>query len=136
MIRCSKKGKELLGRKNNNIFILPLLFSFMTDCIFCKIARKEIKAEIVEESDNFIVFPDVHPKVKGHILIIPKKHFVNIMDLPSDLASELFDLIKRIAQKKLREGFEGFNLIMNNGSCAGQVVMHAHIHFLPRKKKR
>ena len=103
-------------------------------CIFCKIASKEISAEIVEESDNFIAFLDASPASEGHTLISPKKHFTNIMDLPSDLGSEMVDIIKRVAEKRLRDGAEGFNLIMNNFPAAGQVVMHAHFHIIPRKK--
>ena len=106
----------------------------MSDCIFCKIAKKEIKAEIVEESENFVAFPDSNPIGKGHTLIIPKKHFVNVMDLPVDLTSEMIDVVKRVAEKKLKQGFEGFNLVMNNFEAAGQIVMHAHLHLLPRKK--
>jgi len=104
------------------------------DCVFCKIARKEIPVKLVYESENFIAFLDVHPKVKGHTLIIPKKHFVNIIDLPSDLGSELLDVIKRVFEIRQEEGAEGFNLIMNNFPAAGQLVIHAHLHFLPRKK--
>ncbi len=100
-------------------------------CIFCQIAKKKIKADVVYESDNFLAFPDAHPKVLGHTLIVPKKHFTNIVDLPSDLGSELLDVIKRIFKIKK---CEGFNLIMNNFPAAGQLVMHAHLHFLPRKK--
>ena len=101
------------------------------DCVFCKIVRKELQVKIVYESENFLAFPDAHPKVPGHTLIIPKKHFISIIDLPSDLGSELLDVIKRIFEIKK---CEGFNLIMNNFPAAGQLVMHAHMHFLPRKK--
>ena len=104
------------------------------DCIFCKMAKKEVKVEIIEESENFFVFPDANPVGPGHTLIVPKKHFVNIMDLPSDLAEEMIDVVKRVAEKKLKEGFEGFNLVMNNFEAAGQAVMHAHLHLVPRKK--
>ncbi len=104
------------------------------DCIFCKIARKEVPVEIVEENDNFIAFPDAHPVSRGHTLLIPRKHFVNILDLPSDMASEMIDMIKIVAEKRLKEGAEGFNLMMNNFSAAGQEVMHAHLHIVPRRK--
>jgi len=104
------------------------------ECIFCKIARREIKTEIVDESENFIAFPDANPIAEGHTLIVPKRHFTNLMDLPSDLGSELIDMVKRVSEKKMKEGFEGFNLVMNNFPAAGQVVMHAHIHLIPRKK--
>ena len=68
----------------------------MVDCIFCKIARKEIKVKIIEESDNFLAFPDANPKVERHTLIISKKHFSNIVDLPALLGNELLDMIKKV----------------------------------------
>jgi len=104
------------------------------NCIFCKIARKEIKSEIVYESENFIAFPDANPKAEGHTLIIPKKHFTNIIDLPCSLGSELIDMIKKVAEIRFKQGAEGFNLINNCGQSAGQAVMHVHFHLLPRKK--
>jgi len=106
----------------------------INDCIFCKIAKKEIKVDILEENDNFIAFPDANPITGGHTLIIPKKHFLNILDLPSSLGTELLSIIKKVSEEKLKEGFEGFNIFMNNLPEAGQVVMHAHIHIIPRKK--
>ena len=105
------------------------------ECIFCKIARKEIPAEIVLETGNFIAMPDIHPKVKGHTLILPKKHFTSLIDMPSSLGSELLDIIKKVFELKVKEGAEGFNIVMNNLPAAGQIVMHAHLHLLPRKAK-
>ena len=106
----------------------------MGDCIFCRIASGEIPAEIVYESNNFIAFPDAHPKCKGHTLIIPKKHFTNILDLPDSSGSELIETIKKVATIRLKQGAGGFNIIINTGKEAGQVVMHLHVHLLPRKK--
>jgi len=106
----------------------------MNDCIFCKIARREIPVEIIYEGDNFIAFPDANPCSKGHTLIIPKKHFVNIIELPAILGNELLDVIKKVAEIRFKEGAEGFNVIVNNGKEAGQVVMHLHVHVIPRKK--
>lgn len=106
----------------------------MEDCIFCKIARKEIKTEIVLETSNFIAFPDANPKTKGHTLIIPKKHFSNIIDMPDSFGPEFLEAVKKVAELRLREGADGFNLINNCGKAAGQIVMHVHFHFLPRRK--
>lgn len=106
----------------------------MNDCIFCKIARKEISAEIFYESDNFIAFLDANPCSKGHTLIIPKKHFFNLIELPAILGNELLDVIKKVAEMRFKDGAEGFNVIVNNGKEAGQVVMHLHVHVIPRKK--
>ena len=107
----------------------------MKDCIFCKIAKKEIPSKIIYENDNFVAFPDINPKVKEHTLIVTKKHFVNTLDLPESLGSELLEIIKNVAGKFLKEkDIEGFNIVQNNFPAAGQIVMHTHFHFLPRRK--
>ena len=106
----------------------------MKECVFCKIARKEIPVEIIEESENFLAFPDKNPIAKGHTLIISKKHFSNIIDLPCILGSELLGMIKTIVEKRIKEKAEGFNIATNIGQAAGQVVMHIHVHIIPRKK--
>ncbi|MEM3113313.1 MAG: HIT domain-containing protein [Candidatus Pacearchaeota archaeon] len=106
------------------------------NCIFCKIADKEIKVEIIYENDNFIAFPDVHPKVEGHTLIVSKKHFINSFDLPSTLGNELLEIVKEVVRIKMEEdkSIGGFNIVQNNFPTAGQVVMHTHFHILPRRK--
>tara|TARA_Y100000310_G_C20051563_1_gene520807 strand:+ start:76 stop:471 length:396 start_codon:yes stop_codon:yes gene_type:complete len=118
-----------------NIFKVCFFLVFMTsDCVFCKIVKGEIEMDFIYEDDNFVAFPDASPQTEGHLLIVPKKHFINIMDLPSSLGRELLDAVKNVAEKKFKEGFDGFNIVQNNFPSAGQVVMHAHFHFLPRKK--
>jgi histidine triad (HIT) family protein len=103
------------------------------ECIFCRIVKGEIKAEKIGESENFMAIKDVNPKVEGHTLIIPKQHWITIMDIPESYGKELLGFIKRMCSKLMRElNAEGFNLEMNNFESAGQVVMHAHIHILPR----
>ena len=105
------------------------------DCIFCKIISKEIETEIVYEDDNFIGILDNNPRAEGHTLIIPKKHFRNLLDLPNTLGNELLEAIKKISLKLIEEGkAEGVNVISNNESVAGQIVFHTHIHIIPRKK--
>ena len=105
------------------------------NCIFCKIAKGEIKTEKIKESNNFIAILDTHPKTPGHTLIIPKKHFVTLLDIPNNLSEELLTFTKQVASKILdnKKG-DGFNILMNNLQCAGQVVMHAHMHIIPRKE--
>ena len=105
------------------------------NCIFCKIARKEAKAQFISETNNFIAILDANPKSEGHALIIPKKHYVTLLDIPNTLAKEMLELIKLISSKILeKKQGDGFNVIMNNLAPAGQVVMHAHIHIIPRKE--
>ena len=107
----------------------------MNNCVFCKIVKEEIKAEKVGESESFIAIRDAHPAVEGHTLIIPKKHFVTLLDIPNKFGNELLEFEKKISGELMsdKKG-DGFNLIMNNLEVAGQVVMHAHIHVIPRKE--
>ena len=107
----------------------------MTDCVFCKIAKGEIPAKRIYENDNFFSIPDMHPRTKGHSLVISKKHFETILDIPSSLGQELLDCIKHTAIKLMDENkAEGVNIINNNFEAAGQVVKHVHLHVIPRKK--
>ena len=105
------------------------------DCIFCKIIQGKIKAERIAESNNFLAILDANPRTKGHTLIIPKKHFVTLLDIPNNLGEELLTFTKQITSRILdnKQG-NGFNIIMNNLECAGQVIKHAHIHILPRNE--
>ena len=105
------------------------------DCIFCKIISGEIPAEKVLEDDNFIVIKDAHPKTSGHSLVISKKHYKTLLDIPASLLGGYLETVKSAALGLIdSEKAEGFNLIMNNYEVAGQVVPHAHIHVVPRKK--
>lgn len=107
----------------------------MKDCIFCKIAKKEMKSDFVMESNNFIAIRDIHPRANGHTLVIPKQHYVTLLDIPNKIGDELLEFSKKVANELLQEKYgEGFNLVMNNLQVAGQVVMHAHIHIIPRKE--
>lgn len=105
------------------------------DCIFCKIINGEVKTDFIYENDNFVAFLDKNQDIKGHALVIPKKHFINTLDLPSSLGSELLDAVKGVVNFNFKDkSVEGFNLIQNNFPVAGQIVMHAHYHILPRRK--
>lgn len=105
----------------------------MQDCIFCKIERGEIPCVKVYETQDVLAFLDLAPVHKGHTLIIPRKHVVNILDLSTDMASSLQGAIQAIGYAFLRGlKADGFNLGMNNYKAAGQLVMHAHYHLIPR----
>lgn len=105
------------------------------DCIFCKIVNGEIPSEKTYEDDNFIAFLDINPKAEGHTVIVSKKHFRNLLDMPTTLGNEMLDAVKNVALDLIKNGnAEGFNLVVNNEPAAGQIVFHAHCHILPRKK--
>lgn len=102
----------------------------MTDCIFCKIAKKEIPAEVVLEKERVMAFTDIRPKAPFHALIIPKEHIASVMDLDSSrpgLPGELVITAKEIAKLK---NLEGYKLIFNVGRKGGQIVDHVHLHLL------
>lgn len=104
-----------------------------SDCIFCKIAGGEIPSATLYENNDFRVIFDIAPASKGHALIIPKEHFQDIFDLDAETAAKLFALTTIVARAMKKElGFEGMNIVQNNGELAGQTVMHFHLHLIPR----
>ncbi len=108
----------------------------MNECIFCKISRGKIPADKIYENNNFFSILDVNPKVEGHALIISKKHFKNILEIPASMGTELIDCIKNTSLKLINKYHaEGFNILNNNFEVAGQIVKHFHLHILPRKEK-
>ena len=107
----------------------------MSDCIFCKIAAGEIPAASIYEDDDFRVILDLGPATKGHALILPKVHYSDLTDLPEELAAKAFVLAKKIVTG-MKEVLpcDGYNVVQNNGSAAGQTVFHFHMHLIPRYK--
>lgn len=101
----------------------------MDDCIFCKIVRGEIPAQKTFEDDEFIAFPDIHPKAPGHTLLIPKAHYQWFTDLPDELYTKLFDNAKLLARElKRQNGADYVHL-----SIVGKDVPHVHVHLIPQK---
>lgn len=105
----------------------------MNDCLFCKIIKKEIPAQIVYENEKALAFLDIHPVTLGHTLIVPKEHHENLIDCPENLAPHLLEAIKKVFHAiKKTLGAESFNLNVNSGKEAGQVIFHLHLHLVPR----
>ncbi len=103
------------------------------NCIFCKLANKDIPTNIIYEDDRFTVVLDASPATKGHALILPKNHAANIYELPDEDASAVFVLAKKLATKMTEIlHCDGFNIVQNNGEVAGQTVFHFHMHLIPR----
>lgn len=132
---CQPKILPLNHKPNKTYKPIPFLNSMTKeDCIFCKIVSGEIPAEEVYEDDNFIGFLDNNPETEGHTLIVPKKHFRNILDLPSTMGNELLEAIKKVSLKLIQEDkADGINVRINNEPSAGQIVFHTHVHVVPRK---
>ena len=103
------------------------------NCIFCKLANKDIPTNIIYEDDRFTVILDASPATKGHALILPKNHAANIYELPDEDAAAVFVLAKKLATKMTEIlHCDGFNIVQNNGEVAGQTVFHFHMHLIPR----
>ncbi len=103
----------------------------MEDCLFCKIVKKEIPAEIVYENDKFIAFRDINPQAPTHILIIPKEHFASLKEIPAEkkgILAELLLVARQIAEEK--ELSRGYRIVLNTGKESGQAVFHIHFHLL------
>ncbi len=104
-------------------------------CIFCKIIKKEIPSDMVYENDKVCAFLDINPCNPGHTLIVPKTHCTDITEANDDEAAELMIKAKEFAPKIVKAvNADGFNLIMNTKPAAGQVIMHVHLHIVPRFK--
>ena len=105
------------------------------NCIFCKLANGEIPTATLYEDDDFRVILDANPASKGHALIIPKEHYANLYELDDTLAGKAMILAKKMINRLTDVlGCDGYNLVQNNGECAGQTVFHFHLHLIPRYK--
>jgi histidine triad (HIT) family protein len=103
------------------------------DCIFCKIVNGEIPCARVHETDGVLAFLDIQPISPGHALVIPKAHHGQLWDVPGALSEELFQALKTVGRAVMdATGAQGLNIGMNNYPAAGQLVMHAHFHLVPR----
>jgi histidine triad (HIT) family protein len=102
-------------------------------CIFCKIVRGQIPSAFVLQTDGAVAFMDINPVNRGHILVVPRAHHVDLTDIPEDLAAHVGSLLPRLCRAvKQATAAEGFNVIVNNGRVAGQTVFHGHWHIIPR----
>ncbi|MEN2994994.1 MAG: histidine triad nucleotide-binding protein [Thermodesulfovibrio sp.] len=101
-------------------------------CIFCKIVKKEIPSKIVYEDNTVLAFEDIAPQAPVHILVIPKKHYSNLLEINEDdkeLIGHIFIVIKEIAKQKAVDE-RGFRVVVNCNSQGGQTVYHLHFHIL------
>ena len=107
--------------------------ALVDDCVFCRILKGEIPCCKVYEDDKVLAFLDIAPFNFGHTVIVPKEHNHSVTTLPEEYLSAMFVVAPKLAVAIMTAtGAEGFNLVLNNGHVAGQVVPHAHLHILPR----
>ena len=101
------------------------------DCIFCKIVSKEIPTKILVETESCIGFLDAFPLAKGHALVIPKRHYEKLQDLPININTEVFSTVHSLISKV--DSLTGATLVaVHNGKQSGQEIPHVHVHLIPR----
>jgi len=106
--------------------------SMPQECIFCKISAKEIPVTVLYEDEHIIAFPDINPAAPVHVLVIPKKHIANLLELTSEdipLMGHVLSTIPKIATE-LGLDEDGFRLVVNTKDNGGQTVHHLHWHML------
>jgi histidine triad (HIT) family protein len=103
------------------------------DCIFCKIAAGELPATIVDEDERTVSFMDINPGARGHALVIPRKHFRDLHEIPGDELAACMVASQRLAARQRDAlGADGVNLLNACGAAAWQSVFHFHVHVIPR----
>ena len=105
----------------------------LPDCIFCKIVSKEIPTKILVETESCVGFLDAFPLAKGHALVIPKRHYEKLQDLPINVNTEVFSTVHSLISKV--DSLTGATLVaVHNGKQSGQEIPHVHVHLIPRSK--
>mgnify|MGYP002706293783 FL=1 len=100
----------------------------MTDCIFCKIINGDFNTKFVYEDDDAVVFNDINPKAKIHMLVVPKLHVESLNELEDvELLGRLMNIVRKVTKQ---EGIKSYRIVINTGKEAGQEVFHLHIHIL------
>ena len=105
----------------------------MDNCLFCKIIKKEIPSEIIYEDDEIFVFLDINPTTNGDTLVIPKKHYKDIFEVPESLLNHMMDTYKNL-YKIYKEKLKCDGLSLTTNLDYGQEIKHFHMHFIPRYK--
>jgi len=111
----------------------------MTDCIFCSIIQGKRPASMVYEDDRVAAFMDIRPLNRGHVVVVPKSHGADLVEMSVEDGARVFRVAQMIAGVMRHKGIEGvdcegINLWLADGSAAGQTVFHAHLHVVPRSK--
>lgn len=106
----------------------------MGETIFSKIIKKEIPSYKIYEDENHYAFLDISPFEKGHTLVVPKKEYITIFDMPEEEYVELLKVVRKIAQHIKNSLNCDINIWQNNGEISGQEVPHVHFHIVPRRE--
>ena len=107
----------------------------MNDCLFCKIISGEAPSEKIYENNDVFAFLDINPVSRGHFLIVPKEHATDLTSGSPEAATALMKAVYHLAPKVMEAlGANSFNLGLNHGADAGQIIFHTHMHLMPRYK--
>lgn len=102
------------------------------DCIFCKIAKREIPSNLIYEDENVVAFNDLNPQAPVHFLVIPKKHYVSLNEIKDEnVFGQIFSAVPKIAEQL---GIKEYRTVVNTGEDAGQTVFHIHVHVMAGRK--
>lgn len=99
-------------------------------CLFCRIARGAVPADVVAETDRSLAFRDIDPQAPTHVLVVPRRHVENLAALAAASADELADAVALAARVAATDGLPGYRLVANTGAAAQQSVFHAHLHVI------
>jgi histidine triad (HIT) family protein len=103
------------------------------DCLFCKIVAGEIPATRVREDERTIAFMDINPATRGHLLVVPREHSTDLLEVGSEDLAACAEAAKELAASiKRKLGADGVNLLNSCGRAAWQTVFHFHVHVIPR----
>jgi histidine triad (HIT) family protein len=103
------------------------------DCLFCKIVADELPAQIVAQDERTVAFMDINPATRGHLLVVPRKHAKDLLEIdPEDLAATVLAVQRLAARVSERLRADGVNLLNSCGAVAWQTIFHFHIHVIPR----
>lgn len=106
------------------------------DCVFCQIIRGEAEASFVHQDDAIVAFMDIQPITQGHMLVVPREHYILMKDLPDQVAMRAFRVARTLAStSEVTLAAGGVNLFVADGEVAFQDVPHFHIHVIPRYAK-
>ena len=104
---------------------------YSENCVFCRDVIRDRRASIVYENDSVMAFMDIAPVEPGHVLVVPKDHYENIMDIEEPVYLEVHRVTKMISPAVVRAvGADAVNIGQNNGACANQRVFHYHVHII------
>jgi len=106
----------------------------MSGCVFCRVVSGQAEVSVVYEDERTVTFMDIQPAVRGHMLVVPRRHAASLADLDAEDGAQIFRVGQLAAAASRASGHrcEGVNFFLADGEAAGQDVFHAHLHVIPR----